>query len=66
MAKKTKRKGTVISNIFYAVGVIVIFAGIWFIKDNFLLGIKVMPAGYALMFIGLLLGEYEVGCRNDL
>lgn len=66
MAKKTKRKGKVISNVLYRIGTIVIFAGTWFLKDNLLSGVYTMLAGYITMFIGWMLDAYEVGYDNDL
>ena len=56
----------VIKNILYYGGMLVVFAGIWFLKDNLLLGIYTMLVGYITMLIGWVLDAYEVGYGNDL
>lgn len=56
----------VISRILYWIGILLIFAGIWIMQYNLLLGVDMMPVGLVLMFVGWLLGEYEVGYGNNL
>ena len=56
----------VVENILYYGGMIVAFIGILFLKDNLLLGVYMMLAGYVTMFIGWVLDAYEVGYADNL
>ena len=49
-----------INGLLYAIGVVLIFAGIYLLQSELLAAIKLMPAGLVSMFIGWLLDEFHV------
>ena len=49
-----------IDGLLYAIGVVLIFAGIYLFQTDLLAAIKLMPAGLVLMFIGWLLDEFHI------
>lgn len=49
-----------INGLLYAIGVVLIFAGIYLLQSDLLAAIKLMPAGLVLMFIGWLLDEFHI------
>ena len=49
-----------INGFVYAMGVVLVFAGIYLFKSDLITAIKLMPAGLAVMFVGWLLDEFHV------
>ena len=55
-----------INGFLYAIGMVLIFAGIYSLETDLLVGIKLMPAGYALMFVGWVLDEFSIEVRHEI
>jgi len=49
-----------INGFVYAIGVVLIFAGIYLLQTDLMAAIKLMPAGLVLMFIGWILDEFHI------
>lgn len=49
-----------INGLLYAIGVVLIFAGIYLLRSDLLAAIKLIPTGLVLMFIGWLLDEFHI------
>jgi hypothetical protein len=55
-----------INGLLYVIGIVLIFAGRYLLQTDFLTGIKLMPAGLVLMFIGWVLDEYTIEVPYEL
>ena len=49
-----------INGLLYTIGVVLIFVGIYLLQTDLMAAIKLMPTGFAAMFIGWILDELFV------
>ena len=54
-----------INGFLYAIGMVLIFSGIYLLQTDLLVGIKLMPAGLAVMFVGWVLDEFSIEVGPD-
>ena len=55
-----------INGFLYAIGMVLIFAGIYLLQTDLLVAIKLMPAGLAVMFVGWILDEFSIEVSHEI
>ena len=55
-----------INGLLYAIGMVLIFAGIYLLQTDLLVAIKLMPAGLVVMFIGWILDEFSIEVPHEM
>lgn len=55
-----------INGLLYAIGMVLILAGIYLLQTDLVVAVKLMPAGLVPMFIAWVLEEFSIEVRHEI